>query len=328
MNQRIPLLAYGLGPIGRQTARMAAERPTLRLIGGVDIDPALTGRDLGELLEVGTLAAPVVADVAALPAVPGAVALHATGSALARVLPQLEALARAGYHIVSTCEELSYPHYHQPELAQRLDAVAQEAGVAIVGTGVNPGFAMDTLPLAITAISRDVSHVRVERRVAAALRREPLQRKVGAGMSPADFEAGVVAGTIRHVGLPESVAAVAGGLGWALDRIEEVIEPVIATEPITTQYLTVQPGQVAGVHQIGRGWQGGSERVMLELTMAVNVAASVDRVWITGDPSLALTLEGIHGDIATAAIVVNAVEAIRHARPGLRTMQEIPLVHR
>jgi 4-hydroxy-tetrahydrodipicolinate reductase len=187
---------------------------------------------------------------------------------------------------------------------------------------------MDTLPVILTAIAREVTHMRVERRVAASQRREPLQRKIGAGLSREEFAAGVATGKIRHVGLRESAAAIAAALRWTIDRIEETIEPMIAAEPILTRYLRVEPGQVAGVHQIARGWEEGHERLQLELKMAVSVPASVDRIEITGDPSLSMTLEGIHGDIATAAIVLNAVPSVAAARPGLLTMADLALVHR
>lgn len=325
----IPVFVFGLGPIGRQIGRLAAERDDLRLTGGVDINPDLEGRDLGEVLGLGApLGLPVVRGLAALEAPAGAVALHATGSVLARVAPQFTALLGAGFNVVSTCEELAYPFFHQPALARELDAVARDHGVTLVGTGVNPGFAMDTLPLALTAVSRRVDSVYVERRVAAGLRREPLQRKIGAGLSRAAFEAGVAAGTIRHVGLPESAAAIAAGLRWTLDRIEEQIDPVIAVERISTAFLTVEPGQVAGVHQVAWGWEGARERVVLDLTMAVSVPAAVDRAIISGDPDLTMTLEGIHGDTATAAIVLNSVTPVVAARPGLLTMAELALVHR
>ncbi|MCZ7567500.1 MAG: hypothetical protein M5U01_02760 [Ardenticatenaceae bacterium] len=326
---RIPIFLFGLGPIGRQIGRLASERDDLRLVGGVDINPDLEGRDLGRVLGLeAALGIPVVRDLAALEAPAGAVALHATGSALARVTGQFSALLSGGFNVVSTCEELAYPFFHQPARARELDALARAHDVTLVGTGINPGFAMDTLPLVLTAVSRRVDSVRVERRVAAGLRREPLQRKIGAGLSREAFEAGVAAGTIRHVGLPESVAAIAAGLRWSLDRIAEQIEPVIAAERISTAYLTVEPGQVAGVHQVARGWEQARERVVLELTMAVSVPTAVDRTTISGDPDLTMTLEGIHGDTATAAIVLNAVAPVVVARPGLLTMTDLTLVHR
>ncbi|MGQ0507112.1 MAG: NAD(P)H-dependent amine dehydrogenase family protein [Myxococcaceae bacterium] len=323
-----PVFFYGLGPIGQQIARMVAERSDLRIVGAVDINPSLAGKTLGELLNLPNLPVKVVSDLAQVDAPTGSVALHATGSSLEKIAVQFSALIARGYDVVSTCEELAYPYFHNKKVADELHAAAVKADVSLLGTGVNPGFAMDTLPLALTAPSRSVERVRVERRVAAGQRREPLQRKIGASLTQEQFEAGVKAKTIRHVGLPESVAAIAGGLGWKVDKIEEVIEPVLATEQIKTQYLTVEPGQVAGVHQVARGFEAGRERILLELTMSVSVPVSVDKTFLEGTPNLSMTLEGLHGDIATAAIAINAVASVRVARAGLVTMVDVPVVHR
>jgi hypothetical protein len=325
---KTPVILLGLGPIGQQIGKLAAERTDLDIVGAVDVNPALLGKPLSEVLGVSTVRGEVVKDVASLKLPPGTVALHATGSSLKSVMPQLIALAQAGLDVVSTCEELSYPWFHQRALAEELNALAQKHDVTLLGTGVNPGFAMDTLPLVLTATSRKVNAVRVERWVAASTRREPLQRKIGAGLTKAVFEEGVKAGKIRHVGLPESAAAVGLGLGFKIDHVEEKIEPVIAKERIQTQYVTVEPGQVAGVHQIARASEGGKERVMLELTMSVDVPKSVDKTFLDGEPPMTLTVEGIHGDIATAAIALNAVGPVSKARAGVLTMVDVAVVHR
>ncbi len=323
-----PVFFYGLGPIGQQIARIAAEREDLRIVGAVDINPALTGKTLSELLGLPGLTAKIVPSLAQLDAPEGAVALHATGSSLERMSPQFQELLARGFDVISTCEELAYPFFHQRALAEGLAAFALKHDATLVGTGINPGYAMDALPVSLTAPMQKVERVRVERRVAAGLRREPLQRKIGAGLTREQFDAGVKAKTLRHVGLPESVAAIAGALRWKLDRLDEQIQPVISGQQLKTQYLTVEPGQVAGVHQVARGFVGDQERITLELTMSVDVPASVDKTFLTGTPNLTMTLEGIHGDIATAAIAVNAVASVRSARPGLLTMAELPIVHR
>jgi len=325
----VPVVLFGLGPIGQRIGQLVAERPELKLLGGVDLHPDRSGKNLGEVLGIPSLRAPIVSELTALSTpTEGGVVLHATGSSLEAVAPQLEAILSRGFDVISTCEELSYPFFHQRALAERLDAVARKHDATLLGTGVNPGYAMDLLPLALTAPSRSVEQVRVERRVAAGERREPLQRKVGAGLTLEAFQKGVAQKTIRHVGLPESAAALAAGLGWKVDAIDETIEPVLAESRIVTRYLTVEPGQVAGVHQIARATQGGKERVLLDLMMSVSVPKSEDRVFLTGEPSMSMTLQGIHGDIATAAVAINSIASVRSARAGLLTMPDLAVVHR
>jgi len=323
------IVCFGLGPIGLGIARLALARPGVQIVGAVDVDPQKIGRDLGELLDGTAIGVTVSADAAAtLDAARPEVALHATTSSLAHVTPQLLTLAGAGVNVVSTCEELAFPWTAQPQLAAELDAAARRAGVTLLGTGINPGYAMDALPLMMTAPCAAVRAVRVLRVVDAGKRRGPLQRKIGAGMTSAAFQAGVRAGTIRHVGLPESLHMLATSLGWHLDRNEDTIAPVLATQSITTEFVSIKPGQVAGVQQIARGLIGEREMLRLELQMYVGAPDPHDSVEIDGDPPVRTTIAGgLHGDLATAAIVVNAIPSAVRASPGLASMAEVPLVH-
>ena len=196
---------------------------------------------------------------------PADVVVHSTSSYLPSVMDQLLECIAAGCCVVSTCEELAYPFRKHPELSKKLEAAAIEEGVALVGTGVNPGFVMDKLALTLSAVSQRIDWLSAVRIVDASKRRLPLQKKIGAGMTPDEFRAQVAAGVIKHHGLPESIAMVADGLGFALDDISETIEPVIAEEAVKTEFLEVAAGQVAGVHQIARGSAGGKEKIFMEL---------------------------------------------------------------
>ncbi|MCL6610583.1 MAG: hypothetical protein K6T66_03465 [Peptococcaceae bacterium] len=322
-------IQYGLGPVGSQIARLGLRRG-LRYVGAVDTDPAKVGRDMGEVIGLDEkLGVAVTADPAELLAKTGkATVIHATGSSLRAVLPQLIDLLKAGCSIVSTCEELSYPYKTHPEEAAVLDETARKHGGRVLGTGVNPGFVMDILPLCLSTAVQELSALRVERVVDAAKRRLPLQKKVGAGLSPEEFRAGVGEGWIRHVGLPESVHMIAAGLGWPLDRVEETIEPVISRERLTSGHVPVEPGMVAGIHQVARGFVNGSgERITLDLTMAVD-APGADRVIIDGVPPLTLEVRGgVHGDLGTASVVINAVHGLNKLEPGLHTMLDLMRTH-
>lgn len=325
----IRVVCYGLGPIGLRIARLAAARPGIEIVGAVDIDPAKAGRDLGELLERPALGVEVSADAEeVLEQTRPDVVLHATSSTLTRVEPQLYTILSAGVHLISTCEELSFPWTSQPQVAADLDAAARRAGVVLLGTGVNPGYAMDALPLMLTAPCTEVRAVRVLRVVDAALRRGPLQRKIGAGLSPEQFAEQVQEGSVRHVGLPESLHMLATSLGWHLDSQEDIIQPVIADTPIQTEHLEVAPGQVAGVRQLARGLRAGEEVLRLELRMYVGAPDPQDTVEIDGEPPVRMSISGgLHGDFATAAVVVNAIPSVQRASPGLATMADLPLVH-
>ena len=255
------------------------------------------------------------------------VVCHSTGSRLREVEPQLRALLERGCHVVSTCEELSFPI--DKTIREELQQVARSHNVTLLGTGVNPGFVMDKLPLTITAVCQEVKSVEIIRIQNASTRREPLQRKVGAGMTIDEFRAAVDAGKIKHMGLRESLMLVGNGLGAEFtDVSDEKIEPIVADREITTQYLKVATGQVAGVHQTISG--KGKINVSLELRMYVGAeAVAADRVIVHGVPDIELEVKhGIHGDRATAAMVVNAIPRVVTARPGVLTMDDIPVSFR
>jgi 2,4-diaminopentanoate dehydrogenase len=319
---------YGLGPIGASIARLMRTKGQIEIVGAVDKDPAKAGRDLGEFL--GASDAPwgvkISADASSVFAKPADLVVHSTSSYLPDVMDQLLECIAAGCCVVSTCEELAYPFRKHPELSKKLDEAAIEEGVAIIGTGVNPGFVMDKLPLTLSAVAQKIETVRVTRIVDASKRRLPLQRKIGAGMTPDEFKQQVAAGVIKHHGLPESIAMVADGMGISLDEITEVIEPMIADETVKTEFLEVAPGQVTGVHQIGRGTSGGAEKIFMELKMYVGAKNPADTVELKGEPNLTLTIPGgTHGDVATAAVAVNAIPTILAANAGLRTSRDLPL---
>jgi 2,4-diaminopentanoate dehydrogenase len=328
VKKKIRVVQYGLGPIGASIARLMRSKEQIDIVAAIDNDPAKAGRDLGEFLGApdapwGVLISPQASSVFSKPA---DLVVHSTSSYLPIVMDQLLECIGAGCCVVSTCEELAYPFRKHPELSKTLDQAAIEEGVAIVGTGVNPGFVMDKLVLTLSAVSQKIESARAIRIVDASKRRLPLQKKIGAGMTPDEFKQQVAAGVIKHHGLPESIAMVADGLGIHLDDITETIEPMIADEIVKTEYLEVAPGQVTGVHQIGRGTAGGQEKIFMELKMYVGAKNPADTVELKGEPNLTLTIPGgTHGDVATAAVAVNAIPTILAANAGLRTSRDLPL---
>jgi len=315
---------YGIGPIGAEITRLLLSKPWVRLVAAVDIDPNKIGRDVGEVVGLGReVGLKVTPEVQGKPEV----ICHSTGSRLREVAGQLKDLLGRGCHVVSTCEELSFPL--DTDVREELQQVARSANVTLLGTGVNPGFVMDKLPLTITSVCQDIKSLEIIRIQNASTRREPLQRKVGAGMTTEEFRAAVAAGKIKHMGLRESLMMVGNGLGVEFESVsDEMIEPIIADREVVTQYLKVAPGQVAGVHQTIYG--KGRIDVSLELRMYVGAeAVAADRVIVHGVPDLEMEIKGgVHGDRATAAMVVNAIPRVVSARPGVLTMDDIPISFR
>jgi 4-hydroxy-tetrahydrodipicolinate reductase len=324
----IRVLHVGLGPIGAAVVTQVATRPGFKPVGAVDVDPAMAGRDLGEVVGLDrTLRVKVGSDLrAVVKATKPDVAVLCTSSSLKKVWPQIEAVVKLKLPIVSTTEELAYPWWNQKALSKKIDAVAKKAKVAVVGTGVNPGFTMDALPVTLTGVCRDVTAITVNRIQDARSRRLPFQQKIGCGLTAAEFRAKVDAGTVRHVGLTESIAMIAGALGWKLDRVTDEIKPVVSRDGISSPLLTVAPGLVCGLIQDGIGYVGGRPIITLHMEAYLGAPESYDSVDVAGTPNLSMKIAGgVHGDIATASITVNSIPKVLDAAPGLHTMRSLPI---
>jgi 4-hydroxy-tetrahydrodipicolinate reductase len=326
MSKKIKVVQYGLGPIGCQSVEYLVERGCFELVGGIDADPQKVGLDLGKLAGLPESLGLHVTDDSTnlLREVDAEVVVLTTTSSLEQIRPQILEIISCGKNVVSTCEELMYPWLTNPSLANEIDLAAREQGVSVLSTGVNPGFLMDFLPLVMTGVCRDVEKVTVERIQDAQFRRLPFQKKIGAGLTEREFEERVRAGNLRHVGLTESMHLLSSGLGWKLDRTEDIIEPVIASQKVSTANITIEPDKALGVNQIGRGYIADKEVITLVFRATIGEPEARDRVLIQGTPSIDMAIEeGINGDTATCAIIVNAIPVVIQAPAGLRTMVDI-----
>jgi hypothetical protein len=324
----IRVMHVGLGPIGAAVVRQVAERKGFRIVGAADIDPAKAGRDLGEVAGVGrSLRVKVSDDVRkAIKAAKPDVVVLCTSSSLKKVLAQMEEILKLRVPIVSTTEELAYPTKGNLKYARVIHELAKKAKVAVLGTGVNPGFVMDALPITLTGVCERVQALRIDRVQDARIRRLPFQQKIGAGLTPEQFQQKVDDGSVRHVGLAESVSMIADALGWKLDRITDEIEPRIATETVASEFIAVDAGYVAGIVQDGIGYRDGVPVITLHIEAYLGAPESFDSVEITGSPALKMKIAGgVHGDIATASIVVNSLPKILDVPPGLHTMRDMPI---
>jgi 4-hydroxy-tetrahydrodipicolinate reductase len=323
MSRVLRVIHVGLGPIGQGIARMALETEGLKVVGAADVAPDKAGKDLGVVLgfprklrirvepDLRRLLRRTRADVAVL----------STSSSLKLVKGQAALLLQKGLNVVSTCEELAFPTPKNQSAFKDLDRIARARKASILGTGVNPGYAMDALALMLTAPCARVERVSVTRVVDAATRRLPLQRKVGAGLNLNQFRRAMTEGTVRHVGLPESVHMIASALGFKLEKL--------APRDLDTEYLRIPAGAVAGIKQTARGYTKGSLVISLDLQMYVGAESPRDHVLVDGVPPIDMTISGgVAGDVATAAITLNCIPKLMGARPGVLTMKDLPLVHR
>ncbi|MGN6367892.1 MAG: NAD(P)H-dependent amine dehydrogenase family protein [Phycisphaerae bacterium] len=327
----IRVIQLGLGEIGRRTIdALLVQSKHARLVGAVDINPAFIGKSLREVMGGSKNIPPLTVSGSlrdllrrSRGSLAGSVAIMTTGSRTDVVKKTVEELIAAGIHTVSSCEELAFPTLRNPRMAAALDKAAKKKGVAILGTGVNPGYAMDAFALACTAPCTVVNHIRIIRNLDACKRRLQLQKKVGAGMSVAEVKKLIRNKEIGHVGLAESVAMIAAGLHWKLDSIREKFEPVVADHPVSSEFIHIQPGQVRGMWMRADGYVNGKKKIELDLLMAFD-ADTFDEVIIDGIPPLLVrTKSGFPGEASTISMLVNCARIAPTLEPGMRTMMDV-----
>jgi 2,4-diaminopentanoate dehydrogenase len=324
----IRVVHVGLGPIGAAVARQLAARKGFQIVGAVDIDPLKETKDVGEVIALGRrLRVKVGRDIGkTIKATKPDVAVVCTSSSLRTVLPQILEIVKRRVPVVTTTEEAVYPAPLNRRLAAQIDEAARKAKVAVLGTGVNPGFAMDALPITLTAVCERVDRIEVNRVQDARSRRLPFQQKIGAGLTREQFQRQVDDGSVRHVGLAESIQMIADAMNWKLDRITDDIAPKLADTTVESELLAVDAGYVAGIVQDGAGYVNGERLITLHMEAYLGAPASYDEVLIDGSPRIHSRIDGgIHGDLATASLAVNAIPAVIAAEPGLRTMRDVRL---
>jgi 4-hydroxy-tetrahydrodipicolinate reductase len=330
MPRTVRVAIAGLGPVGQSVARSVLQTPGLKLVAAADPAPLHAGKDLGVVLG---LPRKLKLKVEGNPErffkkVRADVAILCTSSLLKDVKPQVTALLQHRVNVLTTCEELAFPVPARLSAFREIDRLAKRKKVSALATGVNPGYAMDTLALMLTAPCARVRRVSVTRVVDAASRRLPLQRRVGAGLNLGQFRRAVTEGTVRHIGLVESAHMIAGALGWKLDRVDESLEPAIAPRDLDTEVLRIPAGAAAGIKQTVRAYRGGELAISLDLQIYVGAESPRDHVLVDGDPPIDATIAGgVSGDLAAAAIVVNSLPRLLAAPAGLLSMKDLPLVH-
>jgi 2,4-diaminopentanoate dehydrogenase len=325
---------WGLGEVGLAMAQLVWRRPGLISVGAICSDPARAGRDLGELIGFGEyLGINVNSDpMGVLTEARPDVTLIATGSSVDEVGPQILQAMEAGSNVICLAEEMTYPWATRPDLADSLDELAHAHGVTVLGTGLNPGFVLDTLAVALTGCCWDVERIKASRVIDVSDWEDDVRASLGVGLSPSHFAEGLRQGRITgHVGFEQSIHLIADALGWKLDRVEQERRPIIAeVRRGTARGDRVEPGRVAGTHDAAIGYVDGLARIVLEhpqqVAPTVEGIMTGDFIDIEGVPNIRLSIQPeINALKGTAGIAVNMIPAVLMAGPGLKTMAELPL---
>lgn len=328
MERDIRVVHVGLGPMGlRVVKHILAERQGIRYVGAIDVAPALDGKDLGELAGLAPCGVRVTGDSARVfEETNPDIAIYTTVSPLRRFLPQTEVALQNGVDVISTCEELAFPLFVDPKLTAEYDELCRKHHVTMLGTGINPGFLMDMRASVLSAACTDVQRIEITRRMDATPRRQPFQKKVGAGMDLDAYRQATASGEITgHVGLEMSICLIADAMGWNLDEVRVTApEPVVADVPVSSEYFSVAVGQVKGTEQAAVGVVAGEEKIRLHFTAFLGATPSYDEVALFGTPEVRARVTPCwHGDHGTVGMVANLIPAVIKAPAGLLTINDI-----
>lgn len=324
----IRVALYGIGAVGSLIAKFLLEKEGIEIVGAVDIAKDKVGKDLGAVLGLGKELGIIVSDDvdATLSKAKADITIHTTSSYLKDTYPQIASIVKNGLNVTSTCEELSYPSFYEPSLTEKLDTLAKKYDVTVLGTGINPGFLMDTLVITLTAVCQKINKIEVVRVMNAGTRRLPFQKKVGAGLTVEEFKRKIENKQITgHVGLEQSIAMIADALAWRLDKIKaEPVKPVIAKKTVESKDIKVAAGKVAGLKQKAKGVMKDKEVIVLDFQAYIGAEKEYDSITIDGTPNIRQKIQPcVHGDIGTVAMIVNSIPKVINAPAGLLTMKDL-----
>lgn len=328
--REVSVVLYGVGAVGSLIASFLLEKEGMNIVGAIDIAKEKVGKDLGEILGLGRKLGIDVSEKvdSVLPKVKPDVVVHTTTSFLKDTYPQIASIIEHDVSVISTCEELSYPYIGEREIAEKLDTLAKKHNVAVLGTGINPGFLMDTLVITLTTVCQKIEKIKAVRIMNAATRRLPFQKKIGAGLTIEGFQHKLENKEITgHVGLEQSIAMIADALKWKLDAITvESIEPIITRETIRSTSIEVRAGEVAGLKQKASGTLKNRDVIVLDFQAYIGAEEEYDAITIEGVPSIKQRIQPcVHGDKGTVAMVANSIPKVINAPVGLLTMKDLPV---
>lgn len=331
----VKVIVWGLGAMGGGMARLLAEKKGIKIAGAIAGRKEKEGKDLGDVLNLNRMLnvnvscdyEKVIKDTDA------DIVLLATDSFLKNVFPQVKLILESGKNCITIAEEMAYPHTVDEKAAAEIKELAVKNGVSVLGTGVNPGFVLDTLIIALTGVCREVKRVRASRINDLSPFGNTVMKTQGVGTTAEEFKKGLEDGSIvGHIGFRQSIPMIADTLGIEIDDVIETREPIISKTHRETPYVSVEPGMVAGCRHIGYGMKNGEAVITLEhpqqIHPSIEKVETGDYIYIEGDPNLNLSIRPeTPGGIGTIATAVNMIPQVINAKPGLLSMMDLPVPH-
>ncbi|OWZ83140.1 2,4-diaminopentanoate dehydrogenase [Natranaerobius trueperi] len=330
--ENIRVIVQGLGAMGSGMAKMLLDKEGFDLVGVVVRRPKMAGKDIGEVLGREQLGVKISNDITTeIKEQKPDLVLQASTSFTKDAFPKIKEVIEQGVNVISIAEEMAYPHVRETELAKQMDEIAKDNGVTVLGTGVNPGFVLDTLILTLTGGCIDVDSIKASRVNDLSPFGESVMKTQGVGTTVEQFNKGLKEGSIvGHVGFPESINMVADALGLELDSVEETREPIISETYRETEHVKVEPGMVAGCNHIGKGIKDGKEVIVLEHPQQIHPHKegidTGDYITINGTPGVNMSISPeIPGGVGTIATAVNMIPHVIEASSGVVSMKDLPI---
>lgn len=327
----VRVAVWGTGMMGQGLLGYMLDRPKqIEIVGVIDRHPEKHGRTVDETIGR-DCDIPVTPDFASVLAKKPDVVCILTASNLHEIADQVEASVRAGANVIGIAETLSFPWATDPAWAEKFDALAKEHGVSILGTGINPGFVLDTLPIALSSVALRIDRIEASRINDLSPFGPTVMESQGVGTTVEQFEAGVADGSIvGHIGFQESIHLIAAAFGWEIDRIEETRSPIVTSVARETPCVKVAPGDVCGCRHTAKAYSGDELRIELIHPQQIRPEAegqeTGDYIKIVGEPNISMAIQPeIPGGKGTYASVGNYLPLIGDARPGIVTVIDMPL---
>lgn len=328
------VIVWGLGSMGSGMVKLILRKPSkLKLVAGIDIKKPKGNADVGEMIGLGNINVPYYTDPSLVIKEKAAdIVLLNINSFTKAVFKEIKMIAEAKISCITIAEEMSYPWAQEAELAKQLDEIAKKNDVTILGTGINPGFVLDTLIVSLTGVCLDVERIEASRINDLSPFGKTVMETQGVGTTVEQFNEGLKSGKIvGHVGFPESISMIFEAMGWELGRIEQSREPIISTTYRETPVVKVEPGMVAGCRHIGVGYdKHGTEKVRLihpqQIHPEIEAIETGDYIKIYGDPFVSMSIKPeIPGGKGTISMAVNMIPIVKDAPAGLVTMIDLPV---
>ncbi|MCT4605413.1 MAG: 2,4-diaminopentanoate dehydrogenase [Marinisporobacter sp.] len=332
--ENVKVIIWGLGAMGGGMAEMLLKKKGVEIVGVVGRGKKL-GTSMYDYLSVERGDRPdiklgaydkVITEKAA------DVVLLCTDSFTKNAFEKIKFCLEKKINVVSSAEEMAYPQAQEPELAKEMDKIAKENGVTVLGTGINPGLMMDLLVVALTGACEEVDHVTARRVNSLSPFGPAVMEEQGIGITVDTFNKGVEEGTLAgHVGFAESVKMISDAIGWKLsDEVKQSMEPIVSNIYRKSPYAEVQAGDVAGCAMKGYGYVDGELKIEMDHPQQIEPELegvhTGDYIIIKGTPDINMAINPeVPGGIGTIAMCVNTIPHAINARPGLKTMLDIPV---